>query len=43
MKWYRDPRTGLSLHIVDDPGSRIAEQKKAEKADRCLDNIKNLL
>ena len=40
MKWYRDPRTGLSLHIVDDPGSRIAEQKKA---DRSLDNIKNLL
>ena len=40
MKWYRDPRTGSCLHIIDDLGGRIAEQKKA---DRSLDNIKNLL
>lgn len=43
LKWYKDARTGPSLHVVDDLADRIARQRKQEKEDRKLDTIKNLL
>ncbi|MCC8149571.1 hypothetical protein [Akkermansia sp.] len=43
MKWYKDARTGPSLHLVDDLAERMAQQRKQQKEDRKLDAIKNLL
>lgn len=43
LKWYKDARTGPSLHVIDDLADRVARQRKQEKEDRKLDTIKNLL
>lgn len=43
LKWYRDARTGPTLHLVDDLVDRVARKKEAEKPKKALETIKNIL
>lgn len=43
LKWYRDARTGPSLHVIDVLAERVSQQREEKKKEESLESIKSLL